>query len=507
MEYRTKHQRQNFLNRYYSNSFSKPVYPFYRHSLFDGNNYSQRPQPMYSPPPKLYSPLKSDLKKIKKKLKSKRTLSQSEKILSTLQNLGSSIKPSKHSNSQELSQLLQTIQKQQESITEIAKSMQSMATPYEFQDYSNIPSPKLDPISRKGKSSLPSLKELGFEDDQEENYLDQEKKYRFNPNLPSYNKLEILNKIKHEKRNRRVNRLKKKLRGKKRLKAFVLAVLFPICIKFSMKARKSKLKKSEEKLMKNYLRVYTDMAKEWVLGAVKSPLISILNEPVLDIDIFGKNRWWASSKPSDVNRKVQKLKVRIKGILEGLIEHTTKDLIPRPLQLFIDKLTRKGTFLPKYFLTGYEKSRLDFDEFGATTNLSPSKQRMIVCFFFITKVLVKMLMVHPKAHGLPLDPKSRVYSNLMIIASLIQTLVLSKFAYTGNSPDEGVLTEKEIISREKFAKFSARNDDEVSHKLPSISEIKHVYKLLWEFLEEMKDYLEAWGNKLLKLCNNCRYGL
>lgn len=58
------------------------------------------------------------------------------------------------------------------------------------------------------------------------------------------------------------------------------------------------------------------------------------------------------------------LKIRIKGILESLIEFTNVSNFPKPLLLFFANILKDGQYIPDEFLTPFELNRLDYDNYG-----------------------------------------------------------------------------------------------------------------------------------------------
>lgn len=58
------------------------------------------------------------------------------------------------------------------------------------------------------------------------------------------------------------------------------------------------------------------------------------------------------------------LKIRIKGILESLIENTNVYDFPKPLLLFFANIMKEGQYIPDGFLTPYELNRVEFDNYG-----------------------------------------------------------------------------------------------------------------------------------------------
>lgn len=179
-----------------------------------------------------------------------------------------------------------------------------------------------------------------------------------------------------------------------------------------------------------------------------------MNDVNLDLDILGKDQWWSRGKPDAMNAKLLKLQVRIRGIIEGLLEFTNEKDMARPLRLFIDRLTSNGCFIPQSYLLGYEKARLNFDQFGSLCNQSDEKKRMIICFFFITRILVSKFLMKPTELNLPVRQNTKVPNNLRVIASFLQILVLSRFVRTAREPHEAAVDEAQILGRKKGLKLS-----------------------------------------------------
>jgi hypothetical protein len=175
-----------------------------------------------------------------------------------------------------------------------------------------------------------------------------------------------------------------------------------------MMERKSRSKLANIKTMEESIKVYIEVGKSWVIKAVRNPLISVLNDPSLDLNIASKDRMWSNSAVEANKMKVMKLQVRIRGILEGFRDNTTEVEMPGPFRLFLGKLTSQGTFLPGSYLLPFEKSRLEFDSFGALKSQSDSKKKMMISFFLITRILIGMLLLKPEESGLPTRKNGKV---------------------------------------------------------------------------------------------------
>ncbi len=66
---------------------------------------------------------------------------------------------------------------------------------------------------------------------------------------------------------------------------------------------------------------------------------------------------------------MMKAKVRLKGMLKGILEQSTKELVPMPLVSFLASLVKKGQFIPDGLLSQFEMERLNLDSYGAIIDI------------------------------------------------------------------------------------------------------------------------------------------
>ncbi|CAG9310975.1 unnamed protein product [Blepharisma stoltei] len=416
----------------------------------------------------------------------------------------------------QFTEIMKAMQKQQETITEMVKGMQTQRPynmpPNGYEYGRRVPSrsrsPPLSSLQSPKHNPAPSIDEfLDNEDEENKRYLEEQKKYEFNPNMSVEEKAKLYQRLKKERMNKETEAAKQKLRGISRLRGYVLGVLFPILTYSSVLKRKGLMKNDAIKNMNDSITLYLEVAQSWVLKASRVTLTSILNDPNLDLDITGKDNWWNKGKPDALNAKLLKLQVRVRGFLDGLLEHTNEEEMPRQLRLFIDKLTSNGAYIPQEYLLGFEKARLSFNHFGALTNQTDEKKWMMIAFFFITRILIKEFLLNPSAHNLPIRMNSRAPNNLKVLASILQTLILTKFTRTSREPQDAVVDENEILNRKKSMKLGPRNNDSVSHLLLAVPEIDTVYKILKDFFVEMQDLMIEWADRVVKISTGARYTL
>lgn len=85
----------------------------------------------------------------------------------------------------------------------------------------------------------------------------------------------------------------------------------------------------------------------------------------------------------------------MKSIMNILFEKTNTFNLSRPILLFLSQLIAEGAYIPHDFLNEYEKSKLDFDNLGALRYSTQAHGEMMLGMLFITKTLVKHLMLNP----------------------------------------------------------------------------------------------------------------
>jgi hypothetical protein len=124
--------------------------------------------------------------------------------------------------------------------------------------------------------------------------------------------------------------------------------------------------------------------------------MSVLGNKELDLNVVGGGHGKEERKGKQFDRispKYLKLQVRIRGILESLREHTSVQAMPAPLRIFIENLISEGSYTPRSYFLDFEKSRIERDNFGALKNQTAEKREMLICFFFITRVIVKGILL------------------------------------------------------------------------------------------------------------------
>ena len=117
------------------------------------------------------------------------------------------------------------------------------------------------------------------------------------------------------------------------------------------------------------LKLYGEIAKAWLIKSIKHPLISLIKEPLLNLNFLAIPE---NSRVSaeELQNRLMKAKVRLKGILKGILDQSTAENIPMPLVSFLVSIVTPGQFLPDGLLSQYELETLSMDSYGSLVRVS-----------------------------------------------------------------------------------------------------------------------------------------
>jgi len=119
-------------------------------------------------------------------------------------------------------------------------------------------------------------------------------------------------------------------------------------------------------------------------------------------------------------QRIMKFQVRVRGILQGILDQLNPKNFPPPLTKFLASFTEEGSFMPNDFLTDYEISRLELDSYGSLTHMNLQREQMLLGFFLLSKVLVGRVLLQPEKHsGLMVKFQETAKRNLKMIATCI----------------------------------------------------------------------------------------
>lgn len=306
----------------------------------------------------------------------------------------------------EMNGILMAFQKQQDMMLQLMQNMNTK-TVKQYKRKKTSEKGSIEAEYQKIKTNPEEIKkmlaELNFDDDGAEDYADKEKKLKFNANLTDLEKQKIVKKLEKNKLDRISARVEH-LKGISRFRVIGWTVLFPILIVSSLLENRAKQSVEGFSNMSESLNIYLDVGRSWVLRAMKTVLVSTINDPNLDLGLSIKE---SEIRNQTANSKIIKLQVRISGILEGLENLTNEKEMQLPFRKFIDSYVSNKAYLPKNTLTGFEFSRIEMHEFGGLINQNEDKKKMMISFFFISKILVKQICLKPVEAGLPIVKGSK----------------------------------------------------------------------------------------------------
>lgn len=294
-------------------------------------------------------------------------------------------------------------------------------------------------------------------------------------------------------------KIKAHLSPSAKLRACVHAILFIFRTYSIMMRRNKQYREDYVQFMADDLQSIAKAAQSWALNAIRTPLVDILNDFTLDLDIFTRESWMRKHEESSINAKMLRIKQKIRKILEGLIKHTTDDLLPFQLKILIARYVRNGGYIPKQSLTPFERTRLVIDNLGATRHQSPSKKRMMISFYFITKLILKNLFLSPENIGIYVSKSTTISFNLKLISSVIQHLVLSLYIRVSRNEKDFPLDEHYLLNRGSTMGLNMANEDEISQHLFTFKEIQPIFTHLDSFLQETKELFNTWAEEFLAL--------
>ncbi|KAK1947915.1 hypothetical protein P3T76_000205 [Phytophthora citrophthora] len=249
----------------------------------------------------------------------------------------------------------------------------------------------------------------------------------------------------------------------------VLTVLHTIYLKNMLMDKKLAEKESATRGFESMLRVFFDATRLWLGKVVRTPLLSLLQDSTLDVDISARRRLAGSSlrgfakkfggilsrrsRPSnDLSSessvdpvKLLKLKVRMKGILQALNKAVDKKEVPSGMLDFWKRISTDGVYFPpSYQLFIEERQYLEFDDLGATRRMefegsiltdvkdkrsddeaAPqdakcfSRFNIVMVNFLFVRILIPHVILQPWSVGIgPKNNGKQASANLASLATL-----------------------------------------------------------------------------------------
>ena len=319
----------------------------------------------------------------------------------------------------------------------------------------------------------------------------------------------------------------------------------PIVIKKKKKKKKEKMKKPPSKrnwwrLCKEFITLYiffatgkkysTLYAKErnslidsrtknviHELTLIKDWMISV-EEPFWDeFRVFEDLDLSFTNKDSQNKIKKQSLKiiVMIKKFMENLIAKTTRLTdIPEKIQEILYEYIRERGFFPKQYLTTFQTNRMDFEFYGGSRNVSPSRGGMILAYLLICGVLVQQILLHMREIFKEFKQFPKVDVSGKYIGSIIHYLTrdtfisnpkvvtncLGLFNYYRNYHVFNEQIEKQKDSFKGMLTLEGtENEDEYAEFLVEEEKISQFWDINAAFVETFRKFIYSWSVKLAKI--------
>ena len=257
----------------------------------------------------------------------------------------------------------------------------------------------------------------------------------------------------------------------------------------------------------------TSLLKDWVLS---------LEEPCWEeFEIFIDEN--CSFQKGDTRNKIRRESLKIIGVIKKYVEYLVSgssklNKIPERIQQIIYEYIKDGAYFPKKYLSTFQISRLDFEFYGTTKNLTEEQSAMILAFLLLSVIASQEILCNIRETV----PQFRNYANLIIsckfIAAILHYLTRDTFKKDIDSLDDicalfnyyrnyHLLNEhiekKKIkdISKEDYVFEGLPNPDVDEYAIYFITEdeISDFFTINSSFVETFQNYIFIWALKLSKL--------
>ena len=183
------------------------------------------------------------------------------------------------------------------------------------------------------------------------------------------------------------------MRGASLFRAGVRAVLGGVVLRRAALAKRRAALKADRTDLLDLFGFFAVPLRAWLAKAVKLPVMSILSEPTMNLDVRAASSGGGGLagplmrcavglrlvKTDTLEQRMLKLKVRVKGVLDELEKQSVRHkTLPGNVVDFLHKLSCDGACLPPAFLFEAERSELEFSELGATRHMGAAPLRPLL---------------------------------------------------------------------------------------------------------------------------------
>jgi hypothetical protein len=256
-----------------------------------------------------------------------------------------------------------------------------------------------------------------------------------------------------------------------------------------------------------------NLLKEWVL--------SLEEECWEEFEIFIDENcaFQKGDTKNKIRRESQKIISVIKKYVEYLMSGSSKlNKIPERIQQIIYEFIKDGAYFPKKYLSTFQISRLDFEFYGATKNLTDEQSAMILAFLLLSIIASQEILCNIRETV----SQFRNYANVIIstryIATILHYLTKETFKKDVDTLDDicalfnyyrNYHLQNEFIEKKKIKDISKEdynfeglpnaNKDEYAKYFITEEEIGDFFTMNISFVETFKNYIFIWAIKLAKL--------
>ena len=192
--------------------------------------------------------------------------------------------------------------------------------------------------------------------------------------------------------------------------------------------------------------------------------------------------------------------------------------IPERIQQAIYEYIKDGAYFPRKYLTTFQISRLNFEFYGATKNLTDEQSAMLLAFLLLSVVASQKILCNIRETVKQYKDEVNVLISSKYVAAILHYLVKETFKkdieslddiyalfnyYRNYHIDNEFIEKSEIkdISKEdyEFEGLPNVNEDEYSKFFTKEEEIEDFFSMNESFVSAFKNYIFIWALKLAKL--------
>ncbi|CDW82195.1 UNKNOWN [Stylonychia lemnae] len=120
--------------------------------------------------------------------------------------------------------------------------------------------------------------------------------------------------------------------------------------------------------------------------------------------------------------RLMQIRIRVKSILDGLIEYSIPKTFPQPLLVFFSSYFSENTYQPVEQFSKIEMKLLKFDQSGAFNELDSKCQMLVIGSYIFCKVLINKILFKPIENGITQTQNQTILWNFKIIGNVILSL-------------------------------------------------------------------------------------